>query len=316
MDVAAYMAERVPSIDAAIEARLASLGDVARGEGVAGAPLGVPARLREAMGHLLFPGGKRLRPVFALAGAEAVGGAPERAMPLAIAVELIHTYSLVHDDLPCMDDDDLRRGRPTVHVAFDEATAVLAGDALLTEAFGALSDLAAEPDGCAAAVRLSVLARLARAAGAAGLVGGQVDDLAFAATGAGGATAAVGVESSSTRVESGTDHARLASIHARKTAALFEASIVGGALLGGASEAQSTRLERFGRDVGIAFQIADDLLDADADEAASILRLAGIDDARAGANALLDRALGEIDGWGEGAEPLRALARFAVRRDR
>ena len=266
------------------------------------------------MRHLLFPGGKRLRPVFALAAAEAVGGPARAALPLGVAVELIHTYSLVHDDLPCMDDDDLRRGRPTVHVAYDEATAVLAGDALLTEAFGVLA--ASRPDGDAdpgepesaasARARLFAVARLARAAGAVGLVGGQVDDLAFEATRA----------LDSTGRAEGTHHAWLASIHARKTAALFQAAIVGGAALAGASPPQLARLEEFGRDVGIGFQIADDVLDADSQEAASILRLQGIDDARRGAEALLERALAQIDGWGEAAEPLRALAGFAVRRKR
>ena len=290
MDVEAYMAERIPLIDAAIDARF---------ERSAGR---VPEALRGAMRHLLFPGGKRLRPVFALAAAEAVGGQSEAALPLAVAVELIHTYSLVHDDLPCMDDDDLRRGRPTVHVAYDEATAVLAGDALQSEAFAVLAEAAmVEP-----ARLLFVVGRLARAIGAEGLVGGQQDDLAFEAeTSAGGPVG-----------RSGGDHLRLASIHERKTAALFQAAIVGGAVLGGANHEACERLEVFGRDVGIAFQIADDLLDANSDEAASILRLQGIEDARSGALGLVERALGEIDGWGERALPLRELARFAVRRSR
>lgn len=290
VDVEAYMAERIPLIDAAIDARFAR----AAGR--------VPEALRGAMRHLLFPGGKRLRPVFVLAAAEAVGGRPAAALPLAVAVELIHTYSLVHDDLPCMDDDDLRRGRPTVHVAYDEATAVLAGDALQSEAFAVLAEAeAADP-----ARLLFVVGRLARAIGAEGLVGGQQDDLAFEAeTTAGGAAG-----------RAGSDHVRLASIHERKTAALFQAAIVGGAVLGGANPDESARLEAFGRDVGVAFQIADDLLDANSDEAASILRLQGIDDARSGALGLVERALGEIEGWGERALPLRELARFAVRRSR
>lgn len=294
MDVDAYQSERIPLIDAAIEARFAGLGDV-------------PDALRGAMRHLLFPGGKRLRPVFALAAAEAVGGPPTAALPLAVAVELLHTYSLVHDDLPCMDDDDERRGRPTVHVAYDEATAVLAGDALLTEAFGALVDVGGGP--IDASARLAVAARLARAAGAAGLVGGQVDDLAFEAE--------AGIEDMGAGdPASGTRAARLASIHARKTAALFDAAIVGGAQLAGANEAEVATLEGFARDVGVGFQIADDVLDADSAEAASILRLQDEGDAKRGAEALLDRALAAIEGWGEAAEPLRALARFAIRRRR
>lgn len=291
MDVDAYMAERIPLINAAIEDRFDRGGDW-------------PESLRLAMRHLLFPGGKRLRPIFAMAAAEAIGSPPQRALPVGVAVELIHTYSLVHDDLPCMDDDDERRGRPTVHVAFGEATAVLAGDALLTEAFAALADEIGPTE--AAMDRMLAVACLARAAGASGLVGGQVDDLAFEANRPSGAG----------KIESGTDDARLASIHARKTAALFRAAIVGGAMLGSANAEERQTLDAFGSDVGTAFQIADDVLDADKDEAASILRLQGIDDARAGAEALLSRALERIESWGERAEPLRELARFAVRRKR
>lgn len=292
MDVHAYMAERTPLIDAAIEARFANAADL-------------PERLRGAMRHLLFPGGKRLRPVFAIAAAEAVGApspaAMYAAMPIAVAVELIHTYSLIHDDLPCMDDDAIRRGRPTVHVAYDEATAVLAGDALLTEAFAALAENSA-PASDAEAVLFSVR-RLAEAAGAAGLVGGQVDDLSYSST-------LSGPDASG----AGTDHVRLASIHARKTAALFSAAVVGGAALAGASESERERLEAFAMDVGVAFQIADDLLDADSDEAASILRLQGTEDARLGAEGLLEFALSRIEDLCERAEPLRELARYAVRR--
>lgn len=289
MDIEAYMGDRIPLIDAAIEARFERAAEH------------VPARLHGAMRHLLFPGGKRLRPVFALAAAEAVGGQSSAALPLAVAVELVHTYSLVHDDLPCMDDDDLRRGRPTVHIAYDEATAVLAGDALQSEAFAVLAEAA---PACDVSRLLFAVGRLARAIGAQGLVGGQQDDLAFEADAAanGGMTQ--------------TGHARLASIHERKTAALFQAAIVGGAMLGGASDDQRARLELFARDVGVAFQIADDLLDADSEEAASILRLQGQLDARSGALGLIERALGQIEGWGERAVPLAELARFAVRRSR
>jgi len=319
MDVHAYIAERLPRIDAAIDGRV-------------GARPEVPPVLMAAMRHLLFPGGKRLRPVLALAAAEAVGGDSRAALPMAVAVELIHTYSLIHDDLPCMDDDALRRGRPTVHVAFDEATAVLAGDALLTEAFAVLAEPAPASrsgasdvgpgdaarraggrDGGADAAdpvaaptadsSLHAVARLARAAGAAGLVGGQVDDLAFGAADA-------------ARGRTPADAEQLASIHARKTAALFQAAVVGGATLAGADEEQCAVLDAFAFELGTAFQIADDLLDADSEEAASILRLQAADQARSEADALLSRALGRIEGWGERAEPLRDLARFAVRRDR
>jgi geranylgeranyl diphosphate synthase type II len=293
VDVDGYMAERIPLIDSGIEARL--------GEGAE-----FPKGLKGAMRHLLFPGGKRLRPMFSLAAAEAVGGKAEAALPIAIAVELVHTYSLIHDDLPCMDDDAIRRGRPTVHIAYDEATAVLAGDALLTEAFAVL----AEPTSIAASggrdagrdaeAALFAVRCLATAAGAAGLVGGQADDLRF--------------EVCANALADGTSRAQLASIHARKTAALFQAAIVGGARMAGAADSELEQLRLFSEDVGIAFQIADDLLDADSDEAASVLRIQAADDARNEAEALLDRALSRIDELCERAEPLRELARFAVRR--
>jgi geranylgeranyl diphosphate synthase type II len=289
MDVHAYMAERIPLIDAGIEARFS-------------ASAAMPSRLHEAMRHLLFPGGKRLRPIFSLAAAEAVGGSSAAAMPIAVAVELVHIYSLIHDDLPCMDDDAMRRGRPTVHIAFDEATAVLAGDALLTEAFSALTTPAPSPADPAAIV--FAVRTLAEAAGARGLVGGQADDLLFSSD------TEMAADSSET-----TDPLRLASIHARKTAALFAASIVGGAALSGADESQCASLDAFAMDVGIAFQIADDLLDQDSEEAASILRLQSVEDAKQAAEGLLDCALGRIECFCERAEPLRELARFAVRRN-
>jgi geranylgeranyl diphosphate synthase type II len=296
VDVDAYMAERIPLIDAGIEARFARGTDF-------------PEPLRAAMRHLLFPGGKRLRPIFSLAAAEAVGGSAQAALPIAVAVELVHTYSLIHDDLPCMDDDRTRRGRPTVHVAYDEATAVLAGDALLTEAFAVLAEPGPGFRSDGAEAVLWTVHRLATAAGAAGLVGGQADDLLFSAE---GAMSRPGTAAAS----EGTDFGRLASIHARKTAALFQAAIVGGAALAGASKAERALLDVFGKDVGIAFQIADDLLDADSEERASILRIQGLDDAKEGAEGLLERALLGIESLCEKAEPLRELARFAVRRNR
>ncbi len=280
MDALAYIAERTPWVNEALEAALP----------VADAP---PARLHAAMRHLVFPGGKRLRPALVYAGAEAAGGDPRRATPMAAAVELIHTYSLVHDDLPCMDDDDERRGRPTVHVAFDEATAVLAGDALQTAAFETLTASAAIDSigerGVARAVSC-----LSRSVGAAGLVGGQVDDLAFDAK--------------------RTDLESVTSIHRRKTAALITASVIGGGLCVGADDETIGRLGRYGEAVGISFQVADDLLDADEDEGCSLIPLIGRDGAAEEAERLLERALAELEGMGEQAKPLRELARFAVRR--
>ncbi|MEE3330103.1 MAG: polyprenyl synthetase family protein [Myxococcota bacterium] len=283
MDVPGYFAERTPLVDARLDELLPP----------ADAP---PGELHAAMRHLIFPGGKRLRPALAFSAAEALGVAPEVALPAAAAVELIHTYSLVHDDLPCMDDDVERRGRPTVHVAFGEATAVLAGDALQALAFEALAAPEVTAEAVAAGVR-----ELAATSGAAYLVGGQVDDLDFG------------------RGNSESDDVysrRIESVHERKSAALIAASITGGARLAGASEGRLASLRASGFEVGIAFQIADDWLDRDdPDDACSLVRAVGADAALERAEVLLGQALTRLDDLGEAAEPLRELMRFAVRRD-
>lgn len=280
MDAEAYLAERAallhPFLDAAVPPADAA-----------------PGPLHAAMRHLLFPGGKRLRPGLVFASGEAAGGRAESALPVAAAVELIHTYSLVHDDLPCMDDDAERRGRPTVHVAFGEATAVLAGDALQALAFQVLAGAEAlDPPRRAAAV-----AELAGAAGSRGLVGGQFDDLAFAAGG-------------------GDAVERVLSVHARKTAALIAAGVDLGALAAGADAPSRATLRSFGEEVGVAFQIADDLLDEGGDDPCSLVRVLGPGAARERAGHLLESALARIEGLGARAEPLRELARYALRRDR
>jgi len=251
-----------------------------------------PTALHAAMRHLLFPGGKRLRPALAFAACEAVGGSADQALPAAAAVELIHTYSLVHDDLPCMDDDDERRGLPTVHVAFVEAVAVLAGDALQALAF---EELARATDRAAADVLLAVAHDVACASSSRGLVGGQADDLAFARGGA-------------------DEAGRVESVHRRKSAALIAASITAGARLGGATAAQVDRLRKLGEEVGVAFQIADDVLDGEDDEPASLARVLGEPAARVRAEALLEDALARIADLGPEADALRELSRFAVRR--
>ena len=199
-----------------------------------------PERLHRAMRHALFGGGKRLRPALVRFFCRELGGADEDAALPAAAVELVHTYSLVHDDLPAMDDDDLRRGRPTVHVAFDEATAILAGDALLTLAF--------ELVGQVGGVRGSELARvLARAAGSRGMVGGQVLDLSL-------------------EQEQASGDGALAGMHALKTAALFAAACEMGAIAAGASGPRRVRAAEFGHALGLLFQATDDLLDVTGDE--------------------------------------------------
>jgi farnesyl diphosphate synthase/geranylgeranyl diphosphate synthase type II len=260
-----------------------------------------PARLAEAVRYALLGGGKRLRPALVLASCEAYGGdAGEGSLALrfAVAVEAIHAYSLVHDDLPAMDDDDLRRGRPTVHRAFDEATAILAGDALQALAFGHL--LAAEDPRAPALARL-----LAEAAYL--MVEGQVRDIAG-------------------------EHARLGErevleLMASKTGALVAASVAGGAVCAGAPAAPAHRI---GLDLGLAFQIADDLLDLTADSTtlgkragkdeergkSTLHGVVGPDEARRRAGGLVDRALSGLSGLGPRAEPLRALARFVYSRKR
>ena len=220
-----------------------------------------PARVAEAMRYSLFAGGKRLRPILALAAAEAAGErlgitgvvSGELAMPVACALELIHTYSLIHDDLPAMDNDTMRRGRPTAHVVFGEGLAILAGDALLTEAFALL---AREPVQCAQVStdelntrKLQTAAIVADAAGAAGMVGGQAIDLAAAA---GGAALDVGA---------------LREMHMRKTGALIVASALSGAIMAGADEALAETVGRYGVEIGLAFQIVDDILDVEATSA-------------------------------------------------
>jgi geranylgeranyl pyrophosphate synthase len=278
VDVHAYMAERIPLVDAELERLLPKASEA-------------PEGLHAAMRHLVFPSGKRFRPILAIAGAEAVAGRGQDALPMAAAVELVHTYTLIHDDLPCMDDDAERRGRPTVHVAHSEALAVLAGDALQALAFEVLATPADE----SSATRISLCVReLARAIGSRELVGGQADDLEYA--------------------PEDLDRTRIESVHARKSAALIAVSITGGARLAGADDEVLERLRQFGLEVGVAFQIADDLLDEGEDDLCSLVRVLGTEGARARADELLARALGRIDDLGERAEPLRELARFAVQR--
>ena len=214
-----------------------------------------PARLHTAMRYSLEAGGKRLRPVLVLATAELFGVKDDSALPAAIAVECLHTYSLIHDDLPCMDNDDLRRGRPTVHKQFDEATALLAGDALLTHAFSLLASH--YPDKLAAAL----VRELADAASSRRLIGGQMEDLLA-------------------EKKSDATAREIEFIHLNKTAAMIEAALVMGGLIGGASTEDLATLRNAGRHLGLAFQIIDDILDATADTA-TLGKTAG-KDARAG----------------------------------
>ncbi|HYL58758.1 MAG TPA: farnesyl diphosphate synthase [Candidatus Acidoferrales bacterium] len=265
-----------------------------------------PARLYEAMRYSLLAGGKRLRPILVLASCEAVGGKFDTAMGLACAVEMIHTYSLIHDDLPCMDDDDFRRGRPTNHKVYGEAIATLAGDALLTDAFMVLAR--STPSSVAREVVLDTVAELAHAAGSAGMVGGQVIDL-------------LGEGKSKTIEE-------LEELHGKKTGALFLASVRGGARMGGASATQIDSLDAYARALGLAFQVVDDLLDVQGSSEqmgkraqkdsergkATYPSILGIERSQDMARELERRAHRALDGLGESAEPLRHLATFVVER--
>jgi geranylgeranyl diphosphate synthase type II len=258
-------------------------------------------RLRAAIRYSLLAGGKRIRPILALAGGE-VAGAPSRAvMPFACALEMIHTYSLVHDDLPAMDDDDLRRGRPTSHRAWGEGLAILVGDALLTEAFAVM----ARARGVPAARVLAAIAEVAGAAGEAGMVGGQALDLAAAGRGA----SLTGVRT----------------IHTRKTGALLRAAVRVGAIVGGSRPTVLRRLTTYGAHLGLAFQIADDLLDAEGGPEADGRTDLALDKAtypallgRAGAVRHLAReraaALAALAPLGREAEPLRAIASYVAER--
>ncbi len=263
-----------------------------------------PARLQQAIRHSLLAPGKRLRPLLVLSAAEICGSDIHRAMPAACAVEMVHTYSLIHDDLPAMDNDDLRRGLPTCHVAFDEATAILAGDALLTRAFELLAT-EVEPAGAAA----KCCAELARAAGATRMVGGQADDLA--------AEKLPG------------DLKTLEQIHRRKTGAMLISSLRIGAILAGADAEPLTHLTSYASKLGMAFQIVDDLLDLTGTEGTIGKRtgqdarlgkltfpaLLGIDESRQRAAGLIQEAVAELRSFGPQAALLEALAHYVLERN-
>jgi geranylgeranyl diphosphate synthase, type II len=266
---------------------------------------GCPEKLREAIRYSLLAPGKRMRPLLAVMAAEACGGPIDVALPVACAVEMIHAYSLIHDDLPAMDDDDLPRGRPTCHRVYGEAMAILAGDALLALAFQVVADGVTPP-----AVAAACCSALAEAAGPCHLVGGQADDMVGLAPGD-------GVKA-------------LESLHLRKTGAMIRVSLRLGALTAGATPEQLTALDRYGRAVGLAFQIADDLLDVCGDEAALGKRVGkdspqgkstfpgvlGVDASSARARQLVDDACRALDVFGPRADGLAALAHYVLERNR
>ena len=289
---AAYLEESRQRVEAALDGSLAPER---------------PESLREAMRYSLLAGGKRLRPILCLAACELAGGDSTLALPTAVALEMVHTMSLIHDDLPAMDNDDLRRGRPTNHKVYGEANAILAGDALLTRAF---EMVALRSPGVAAERLIQVVGELALAAGAPGLVGGQVVDL----------------ECEAKQVDLDT----LEYIHLHKTGALLRACVICGALIAGAPDDLLSALRTYARGIGLAFQIIDDILDLTASsevlgktagkdlaaDKTTYPKLLGLAESRRRADALVSEAKAVLQPWQAQALPLLALADYITSRDR
>nr|HDN00341.1 polyprenyl synthetase family protein [Deltaproteobacteria bacterium] len=272
-------------------------------------PHGPSGPVVDAMRYSLMSGGKRIRPILLMAGAGATGGDQKALLPAACALECIHTYSLIHDDLPAMDDDDLRRGRPTCHKVYGEAIAILAGDGLLTYAF----ELMCNPEFTQNMSPLSVgeaIYLLAKAAGVSGMVGGQTADILMQGR--------------------PVDAETLSFIHRHKTGSLIQTSVEIGGLLGKANDKELYHLKRYGESLGLAFQIKDDLLDVEGDQEilgkpvgsdnrnlkATYPALFGIKETKKRAQELLEKALSELELFDDGAEPLRSIAKYIIKRDR
>jgi farnesyl diphosphate synthase len=300
----ARLARNAVEIERLLEALLSGgggIGEIAR-----------PGRLLAAMRHGSLGGGKRLRPFLVIETARALGGHEASALRAGAAIELVHCYSLVHDDLPAMDDDDLRRGQPTVHKAYDEATAILAGDGLLTLAFDVLADPATH---ASAEIRAALVLALARAAGPGGMVGGQMLDLA--------AEGRFGADATLERNE-----ARVRQLQAMKTGALLAAAVDLGAIIADADVQTRSSLATYGRALGAAFQIADDILDVEAEAAVmgkatakdagkgkgTLVEMLGVDRARAERDTLVLDAVAALSAFGPEADMLRAAARFTASR--
>ncbi len=295
------MEKNTAIVDSAMEKLLAATPDL-------------PESIRKAMRYSLFAGGKRLRPTLVLEAAECCGLSAKKALKTAAALEMIHTYSLIHDDLPAMDDDDLRRGKPTNHKVFGEAMAILAGDGLLTKAFEAAAENAADlklkGKETAELIRL-----IAYGAGGEGMVGGQVADLA--------------AEGMSKKISKAAAAKVLEAVHRRKTGALIVASLDAGAVMAGASESKRDALRSYGECIGLAFQIADDVLDVVGDkkklgkrgsdrdnDKLTYASLYGVDGARAKARALVEMAHAHLKGFGKKADTLHELADYIIERDK
>ncbi|NPV52556.1 MAG: polyprenyl synthetase family protein [Firmicutes bacterium] len=299
--LSSYVADRVEAINSALAEFIADLK-------TGGSPV------YDAIHYSLFPGGKRLRPILTLAAAEALGAAYSRAIRPACALELIHSYSLIHDDLPCMDDDDFRRGRYTVHKAFGEAMALLAGDSLISLAFEILSSPGAVAElGAETCVRL--VEELARASGGLGMAGGQAMELLYTSgSGSGdGAVTEAGQGSEAVRSEKLGKIETLETVARFKTGALFKACLRCGAIAAGSNERALEALSRFAEYFGLGFQAADDLADMNSDEdSISLARAYGADRTRSLIRELRDRAVSELDFLGERARVLRSLADYLL----
>ncbi|UJW84052.1 polyprenyl synthetase family protein [Devosia sp. SL43] len=297
-DFPADLADCANAVETALDSRL----DAARLSG----PGPAPERLVSAMRHGSLAGGKRLRPLLVRQAAAIFTVPPTASLTAGLAVEMVHCYSLVHDDLPAMDDDDIRRGRPTVHKAYDDATAILAGDALLTHAFGLLADPACHPD---PAVRIALVAELVSGSGGGGMVGGQMRDIEGEAAGLSGD--------------------EISTMQAMKTGALIRASVRMGAILGGADARALAVLTAYAEAAGRAFQLADDILDVtasaetmgkatgkDADRGKqTLVATLGLDGAKARLNQTVNDALGCLRTFGPKADGLRATARYFASRE-
>ncbi len=269
-------------------------------------PISRPEKIYEAMRYSLLAGGKRLRPILCLATCELAGGRLEMAMPTACALEMIHTMSLIHDDLPAMDNDDIRRGKPTNHKVYGEDIAILAGDGLLAYAF---EYVATQTQDVPPQQVLQVIVYLSRAVGAAGLVGGQVIDL-------------------ESEGKSNISAETLNFIHTHKTGALLKASVMSGAILAGAEDEEIQRLSKYAQNIGLAFQIVDDILDITSTQEelgktagkdlqaqkATFPSVWGLEESKAQAKQLVEAAITQLTPFGEKAEPLRALANFITTR--
>ncbi len=290
-DLASYLKEKQKLVEAALDQSL---------------PITRPEKIYEAMRYSLLAGGKRLRPILCLTTCELMGGNLEMSLPTACALEMIHTMSLIHDDLPAMDNDDYRRGKLTNHKVYGEDIAILAGDALLSYAF---EYVATQTRNVELPSLIDVIARLGRTVGAAGLVGGQVLDL-------------------ESEGQSDVTVDTLKFIHIHKTGALLETSVVSGAILAGAKQEDVERLSRYAQNIGLAFQIIDDILDVTASteelgktagkderaQKATYPSLWGLEESKKQAQALIDDAIAQLSPYGKAAQPLAAIAQFIVAR--